>query len=111
MLARLRAMDPRRADLLLGAVFLVEAIVELIVLVPSNTEHEWAIVLIVTGLAGAIAIRRRSPVAAVVAAVPLFIAANALGTDYVDHMVSPFFAVLLLSTASAGTSRGASCGS
>jgi hypothetical protein len=40
MLARLRAMDPFRADLLLAAAFLVEATTELLLLVPDDASHK-----------------------------------------------------------------------
>src|SRR5687767_433248 len=96
MLARLRAMDPRRADLLLAAVFLVEALGELLLLVPAGAERKWAVVGLVAALAATLAIRRRSPVVAALVAMPLFVTANSLGDDYINHMVSPFFAALLV---------------
>ena len=39
MLARMRAIDPFRADLLLAAFFLVEALAELVFLVPDDAPH------------------------------------------------------------------------
>jgi signal transduction histidine kinase len=95
MIARLRAMDPFRADLLLAAAFLVEALVELVVLVPDGAEHDLEAALLIVATAGMLAIRRRSPVAAALVAVPLFAAYNALGTDYLDHTISPFFGALV----------------
>ena len=96
MLARMRAIDPFRADLLLAVVFLVEAIVELWLLVPDGAPYNgWAIALIVA-LAFTLAIRRRWPVASALVAMPLLIAFNALGRTYGDHMVSPFFVLLFL---------------
>jgi signal transduction histidine kinase len=96
MLARMRAIDPFRADLLLAAVFLVEALVELIVLVPAGAPYtHWAVALI-AALAGCLGVRRRWPVASVVVAMPLLIAFNQLGLDYGDHMVSPFFVLLFV---------------
>ena len=96
MLARLRALDPYRADLLLAGAFLVEALVELVVLVPDSAPDKWVMALIIAGLAGTLAIRRRFTIAAAIAVMPLFTAGNALDLAYVDHMVSPFFVMLLV---------------
>jgi signal transduction histidine kinase len=96
MLPRLRAMNPLRLDLLLAAVFLVEALIELAVLVPDDAPRNGAVALIIVGLAACLALRRRAPVAAAIAVMPLFLAVNAMDTVYVDHMVSPFFVMLLV---------------
>jgi signal transduction histidine kinase len=96
MLARMRAIDPFRADVLLAAVFLVEAIVELIVLVPDGAPYNgWAVALIAT-LATAVAIRRRWPIASALIALPLYVGFDLLGNTYDDHMISPFFVLLFL---------------
>ena len=96
MLARLRALDPRRADLRRAAAFIVEALIALAVLVPPDADRPWALALFVAVLAFAVAVRRRSPALALLVAMPAFVGANALGPDYVEHMVSPFFALLLV---------------
>src|SRR5690242_4899863 len=96
MLARMRAIDPFRADLLLAVVFLLEAIAEGFVLVPDGAPHQgWALAFIVA-LAGALAIRRRWPVVSALVAMPLLIGFGLLGASYGDHMVSPFFVILFL---------------
>lgn len=96
MLARMRAIDPFRADLLLAALFLVEALVELVVLVPDPAPHTgWAVALVLA-LTGCLAARRRWPIPSAVIAMPLLIGFNALGQAYGDHMVSPFFVLLFL---------------
>jgi signal transduction histidine kinase len=74
----------------------VEALAEVAVLVPDGASRDWAAVLIVAGTAGCLAVRRRYPIAALLVAMPLSLAANALGRDCVDHMVTPFFAMLLI---------------
>jgi hypothetical protein len=96
MLARMRALDPFRADLLLAAVYLVEALGELVLLVPGDAEHRWAVVLLLCVGAFTVAIRRRQPAIAALVGVPVQIAAEALGPDYIDHLVSPFFVILLV---------------
>jgi signal transduction histidine kinase len=96
MLARLRAMDPYRADLLLGCVLLVEGLLELVILLPEGTEHVGLIALAVAGLAACVTIRRRLPVVAAVVGLLLFNLYPLLGQEYVDHLISPFFIALLL---------------
>jgi len=96
MLARMRAIDPFRADLLLAVALLVEGVLEVFLLVPDDARYDgWAVLLIVA-LAAAVAIRRRWPVPSAVIAMPLFVGFSALGVDYGDNMVSPFFVLLFL---------------
>jgi signal transduction histidine kinase len=96
MLARLRAMDPYRADLLLAAVFLVEALAELAFLVPDGAPDKWLAALAIAGNAVCLAIRRRSPVIAALAVMPLFVLTNSLGEQYLDHLITPFFVMVLV---------------
>jgi len=96
MLARMRALDPFKADLLLAVVFLVEALGELILLVPDSAKHQWAVVIIFVVEAFALAIRRRYTVIAVLLVMPVQVVGNELGPEYVDHLVMPFFVVLLM---------------
>ena len=96
MLARLRALDPYRADLLLAGAFLVEALVELVVLVPDDTPRRGAMALVIVVLAAILAIRRRSPVAAALVVMPLFVGYETLDPDYTDKMISPFFVMVLV---------------
>ena len=96
MLARLRALDPFRADLLLAGAFLIEALGELVVLVPDGAPRPGLAALLIFVAAFSLAIRRRWPVVAALVGVPIQIAANALGSVYVDHLVTPFFAILLV---------------
>ena len=96
MLARMRALDPFRADLLLAGAFLVEAFVELTLLVPDRARHHAVAALVIVVLAVALAIRRRWPIVAALIALPVQIAGQALGRDYVDHLILPFFALLLI---------------
>lgn len=89
-------MDPFRADLLLAAVYLLEALGELQILVPDGAPHMGAAVLLVCIGAFTLAVRRRWPVVAALVGVPVQIFAESLGPAYVDHMVGPFFAILLI---------------
>ena len=94
MLARLRAMDPYRADLLLAAFLLVEGLLEVVFLL-SEASPGVAGVMVAT-LAGCVAIRRRLPVVAPMVALPIFAAFPALDQEYTENLISPFFATLLL---------------
>ena len=96
MLARLRAMDPYRVDLLLAAVFLVEAIGELVLLVPDEADDKWLAVLVIVGTAVCLAVRRRSPALAALGVMPFFVIGNSLGAVYADHLITPFFAALFV---------------
>jgi hypothetical protein len=80
MLARLRTMDPRRADLLLAGAFYVEALGELLLLVPAHAEGKGWVALLLLATAATLAIRRVVPAAAALAAMPLFIASNCWAT-------------------------------
>jgi signal transduction histidine kinase len=96
MLARLRALDPSKADLLLAAVFLVEALGELALLVPDSAQHDWAAALLIGVEAAALAVRRRYTVLAALAVMPVQLIALQIGTEYTDSLISPFFVVLLM---------------
>jgi signal transduction histidine kinase len=96
MLARLRAMDPYRADLLLASVLLVEGLLEVAFLLPGETPHRGLVAVLIAGLAGCVAIRRRLPAVAAVIGMLVFCGYPALGEEYTEHLVSPFFVSLLL---------------
>jgi signal transduction histidine kinase len=92
----MRALDPSRADLLLAAAFFVEANIELLVFVPAGSPHRWGALLLITVAAFTVAIRRRWPSLAVILGVPVQACAQLLGDAYIDHLVSPFFVILLV---------------
>jgi signal transduction histidine kinase len=92
----MRALDPFRADLLLAAVFLVEALGELVVLVPDGAPHRLGAALLIAVEAAALALRRRYTVLAVLVVMPFQVLAYQLGSAYSDHLVTPFFVVLLM---------------
>jgi signal transduction histidine kinase len=96
MLARLRALDPFRADLLLASVLLVEGLLEVAFLLPDEAPHDGVIALMVAGMAGCVAIRRRLPVVAPLVGMALFCAFPAMGDQYTENLVSPFFVALFL---------------
>ena len=91
MLARLRGMDPYRVDLLLAAALLVEGLLEVTLLLPDETPRHGLIAVLVAGLAGCVAIRRRAPIVAALVGMLLFLAFPAAGDEYTENLVSPFF--------------------
>jgi len=96
MLARMRALDPLKADLMLAVLFLVEALGELVVLVPDRAQHEAFAALLIVVEAVALAIRRRYTVIAVLAVMPVQLIATQLGRDYADNLITPWFVMLLM---------------
>jgi signal transduction histidine kinase len=96
MLARLRAMDPYRADLLLAAALAVEGLLEVLFLLPDDSPHDGLIALAVIGMAGCVAIRRRLPTVAPLVGMALFCAFPVIGQVYTENLVSPFFVALFL---------------
>jgi signal transduction histidine kinase len=99
-LARLRALDPYRADAILAAVFGVEALVEVAVLVPGRTPDDAIAIALVLLLAGAVAVRRRWPLAATVAAWIVFASVQYIPRPWSSTLVLPFFVVLFLAYSS-----------
>jgi signal transduction histidine kinase len=96
MLARLRAMDPFRADALLAALLLVEGLLEVAILLPDDTPRDGVVVLLVAGLSGCVAIRRRHPAAAALVGMTLFLAYPIAGQEYTEHLITPFFVAMFL---------------
>jgi signal transduction histidine kinase len=92
----MRALDPFKADLLLAGLFLVEALGELVVLVPDGAPHQAGAALLIVVEAAALAVRRRYTVLAVLAVMPVQVLAYRLGSVYADHLVTPFFVILLM---------------
>ena len=96
MLARVRALDPFRADLLLAAALFLEQLLELAILPPEGAPNlGWAVAFCAV-LCLAVAIRRRWSLVSAIVAMPLFVGFSSLGAEYGDHMVSPFFTLLFL---------------
>lgn len=96
MLARMRALGPYQADLLLAVALLLVQLLEMAVLVPDDAANRGWALAVTLALCSAVAIRRRRPVVSALFAMPLFIGWTTLGVDYGDHMVTPFFTLLFL---------------
>lgn len=93
--ARIRAMDPLRADLLLAALFLVEAEIEVLASL-GGTEDQGSVALAVVLVAVGLALRRRAPIVATTAAMVCFLWVQWLSREAADALFLPFFAILFV---------------
>jgi len=92
--ARLKAMDPVRLDLLIALVFAAEACLELVLIgsVPGIS----VAALSYAGVAFALAVRRRWPLASLVLGLAFLLIAQPLSREINDNVYSLFFAILFL---------------
>ena len=92
LLARLRALDPHRLDLLLAVVVGVEMQVE----ASFVGEHQLTVRVMMGALTVAVALRRRFPFAAFVAALVPFVVVQGLGRTVTDELYLALFLVLFM---------------
>jgi signal transduction histidine kinase len=92
MRARLRALDPRRADALIAVAALAEYLFELFVLVPGDAPYRGvAFAAVVVGAIG-LFFRRTAPLAGATAVIGAVIVLELLPHEYALHMGGPYFA-------------------
>src|SRR5829696_6927635 len=92
---RVRSLGAARVDALIAAAFLVEGLLEGALLY-RDARYAWIGVVATTVIAAGLAVRRRSPLAALLLALAGFMAFQPLGRDVNDNTYAPFFAVLFL---------------
>jgi signal transduction histidine kinase len=97
LLERFRGLDPLGADALLAALFLIEAAVELAVVLPPHPPDVVVVALALVAMGAAITVRRRLPLTSSLVSWSVFLALNALPGAYNDHLISAFFVVIFLS--------------
>jgi signal transduction histidine kinase len=93
--ARTQKIGPARLDALIALVFLVEAELEVLLLV-GGKPHAGIAALLEVVLAAALALRTRAPMASLVLGLAAFVAFQPLGRGVNDNLISAFFAVLFL---------------
>src|SRR4051794_2916795 len=93
--SRVRSLGPARVDALIAAAFLLEGLLEAALLYGS-ARYVWIGVGATTLLAAGLALRRRSPLGALLLALAGFMAFQPLGREVNDNTYAPFFAVLFL---------------
>src|SRR5690242_6550341 len=93
--ARARSLGPGRIDALIALAFLIEGLLEALLLYP-HAEYAWIGVLATASIAAGLAVRRRVPIAALALAVLGFVLFQPLGREINDNVYSPFFAVLFV---------------
>src|SRR3954453_11571580 len=90
-----RDLGPARIDALIAAVFLVEGVGEAALLY-NDAPDAWIAVLATAGVALALAVRRRAPLASVALTCAAYVAYQPLGREINDNVYGAFFAVLFL---------------
>jgi signal transduction histidine kinase len=95
LIARLRALPAWRADALLAAFMLADAVVEIVMLSTAEGSHLALALAVVTVQAAGIAVRRRFPLVMLLALFGLEPILQALGRDLGDHIAGPFFWLLI----------------
>jgi signal transduction histidine kinase len=97
LLSRLRSMPPWRLDALIGALVLLDGVLE--VLLVSNLRGVDRVGLglaLAAGVATAVALRRRLPLTAVVLGWTAMLGADQVGPDLVENVAGPYFASMLV---------------
>jgi len=100
LLTRLRAMDRDRLDLVLGVAFGVEMQLEAL-LVPLSGGDLVVVRLLLAALAVAFVLRRRRPLASLVAAQAVFVGVQTYDRDVTNALYVPLFLVLFLNVSAA----------
>jgi signal transduction histidine kinase len=93
--ARVTSLNQPRVDALIALVFLVEAELEVLLLMDGAHDH-WIAALLEIPLAAGLALRRRSPSLSVTLALASFVAFQPLSLAVNDNILSAFFVVLFL---------------
>src|SRR5215212_8860495 len=100
LIARVRALDPLRLDLLAAVVLGVEMQLEAL-FVPEDRAAVTALLVL---LAGCLALRRRFPVVTFVLAMVPFVALQALGDEVTDNLFTALFVCIFMSYSVASNS-------
>src|SRR3954452_8331849 len=93
--ARAGYIEPWRLDLLIAVAFLIEAELEVLLLM-DGAGDAWIAALLQAVLAVALAVRRTSPSVSLVLALGAFVAFQPLSLAVNDNIISAFFAVLFV---------------
>src|SRR6476469_9992714 len=93
--ARAKRIGPARMDALIALAFLVEAELEVLLLV-DGAKYAGIAALLQVALAAALALRRISPPASLVLGLCAFVAFQPLGREINDNLIGGFFAILFL---------------
>jgi signal transduction histidine kinase len=95
--ARVLALPPGRLDALIGALVLVDGVLEVLLL--SRLEGAGRLALgfaLAASVATAVALRRRLPIAALTIAWLTMLGADQVGRDLVDNVAGPYFASMFV---------------
>jgi signal transduction histidine kinase len=107
LLARVRALPPFRLDALIGGAVAVEICAEILIM----TELRGVRLLLALALPGVfglgVALRRRAPLAAVPLVTAGFVAGNLIGQELTDHVLLPFFVIIVVTYSAGAALEGA----
>src|SRR5687767_1413817 len=97
LLSRLRSMPPWRLDALIGALVLLDGVLEVLLLSNLHGFDRVGLGLaLAASVATAVALRRRLPVTAVVLSWTSMLGADQVGPDLVENVAGPYFASMLV---------------
>ena len=102
LLARAKALPPRRLDALIALLFLVDGWLEVLLWSTLEGSRTLAGLAVVTAIATGVLLRRAVPYPATALAAGGLALIEAIGPEMADHTVGAFFAVMLV-TFTAGT--------
>jgi signal transduction histidine kinase len=95
LLARVRALPPGRADALLAAILFAEGVFEILALAPLEGSKLALVLGVIAVQAASLAVRRRWPLATLLAVYGLEPVLQLVGKDVTENMAGPFFWLLL----------------
>jgi signal transduction histidine kinase len=106
LISRLRALPPHRFDALLGLAVYVEICFELVAFTTLAGATLAAALLLAAAFGLAVALRRRTPVLAVALSTFGFMFADVFGAAVTEHILSPFFVVILVAVSAGVHTEG-----
>jgi signal transduction histidine kinase len=95
LIARARALPPRRADALLAGLILIEGVAEVAAFSNLDASRMAAVFALLAVMSVALAVRRRFPLAVLIVVYAIQPLMETFGRDLVDHIAGPFFWLLL----------------
>ena len=108
--ARIRAIDPRTADVILAGLFAVAAVIESVLSHSVAGHVGLAAVVGALAVGPSLALRRSKPIAAAAIFIGVLLGSDLLGPSVGDELATPFIAALVLFYSLGRYSEGAASG-
>jgi signal transduction histidine kinase len=106
-LARMRALPPYRLDALIGAAVYLEICAEVVLRTDLSGTKLLLSLALASSFGFAVGLRRKAPLAAVPLATGGYVAGNLVGPELTDHVLLPFFVVVLVAYSAGAALEGA----